>query len=188
MNMDSGMTFHGRIRTQAWTGPTFTAFEMPMFYANRLGQATVPLDGHWGMRPFTDPVFTFGGGIRIDVTNRLYFRPDIRALGVPRLDALAALYAEIDAEVRHLYRIGYASDDERHDGQWRTVSVRVRSQAANVLGDVVLGIEGPTPVAAPDVQRRVRDTAPGVILPLAVWRDRQRIDVQVEVGTRPRQQ
>ncbi len=55
-----------------------------------------------------------------------------RALGVPQLDALPALYAEIDAEVRHLYRIGYMSNDDRRDGQWRTVSVRVLSRDANV--------------------------------------------------------
>jgi Ca-activated chloride channel homolog len=55
-----------------------------------------------------------------------------RALGVPHLDALPALYAEIDAEVRHLYRIGYIPNDDRRDGQWRTVSVRMRSRDANV--------------------------------------------------------
>lgn len=55
-----------------------------------------------------------------------------RALGVPSLDALPALYAEIDAEVRHLYRIGYVSTDERRDGQWRQVSVRVPTRDARV--------------------------------------------------------
>lgn len=55
-----------------------------------------------------------------------------RALGVPTLAALPALYAEIDAEMRHLYRIGYVSADERHDGQWRDVSVRVISRDAKV--------------------------------------------------------
>lgn len=55
-----------------------------------------------------------------------------RALAVRQLDALPALYAEIDAEVRHLYRIGYISKDDRRDGQWRTVSVRVRSRGVNV--------------------------------------------------------
>lgn len=55
-----------------------------------------------------------------------------RALSVPRLDALPALYAEIDAEVRHLYRIGYASNNERQDGQWRTIFVRVPSRDAHV--------------------------------------------------------
>ena len=51
-----------------------------------------------------------------------------RALGVPRLGALPTLYAEIDAEVRHLYRIGYVSNNARRDGQWRTVSVRLSSR------------------------------------------------------------
>lgn len=78
--MNSGTTFNGSIWTDAWTGPTFTASRMPMFYANRLGQMTVPLNGHWGMRSFTDPVLTLGGGIRIDLTDRLYVRPDVRAL------------------------------------------------------------------------------------------------------------
>jgi Ca-activated chloride channel family protein len=54
-----------------------------------------------------------------------------RVLSVPHLDALPALYAEIDAEVRHLYRIGYVSRDARHDGRWRTLSVRVRSPDAH---------------------------------------------------------
>jgi hypothetical protein len=78
--MNSGMTFNGKIWTDAWTGPTFTTSQMPMFYANRLGQMTVPSNGHWGMRAFTDPALTLGGGIRIDLTNRLYVRPDVRAL------------------------------------------------------------------------------------------------------------
>lgn len=56
------------------------------------------------------------------------------------------------------------------------------------LGDIVLGIAGQPPVAARDVQRRIRDTAPGATIPLSVWRDKQRIDVQVEVATRPRTQ
>lgn len=55
-----------------------------------------------------------------------------RALGVPRLAALPDLYREIDAEVRHLYRIGYVSADKRRDGQWRSVSVRVVSRDARV--------------------------------------------------------
>ncbi len=55
-----------------------------------------------------------------------------RALGIPSLDALPALYAEIDAEVRHLYRIGFVSNDERRDGQWRNVAVRVLSRDARV--------------------------------------------------------
>lgn len=55
-----------------------------------------------------------------------------RALGVPRLAALPDLYRDIDAEVRHLYRIGYLSADKRRDGQWRSLSVRVISRDARV--------------------------------------------------------
>ena len=54
-----------------------------------------------------------------------------RAVGIPSLDALTELYGDIYAEARHLYRIGYVSNDERRDGQWRTVSVRVRSRDAH---------------------------------------------------------
>lgn len=50
-----------------------------------------------------------------------------RALTVPSLDALPALYREIDTEVRHLYRIGYVSNDPRRDGAWRKLAVRLRS-------------------------------------------------------------
>ena len=55
-----------------------------------------------------------------------------RALGVPRLEALPELYREIDAEVRHLYRLAYVSNDRRRDGRWRTISVRVPSRDARV--------------------------------------------------------
>ena len=61
-------------------GTVFDGSRMPAFYANRFGQMTVPANGHWGMRSFTDPAVTFGGGIRFDVSERLYVRPDIRAL------------------------------------------------------------------------------------------------------------
>lgn len=50
-----------------------------------------------------------------------------RAVSVPRLDALESLYQEIDAEVRHLYRLGYVSDNGNRDGKWRALSVRLRS-------------------------------------------------------------
>ena len=55
-----------------------------------------------------------------------------RTLSVPILDKLPALYEEIAAEVRHLYRIGYVSNDERRDGQWRQVAVRVLTRDARV--------------------------------------------------------
>ncbi len=48
-----------------------------------------------------------------------------RALGVPTLDALPALYREIASEIRHLYRIGYVPGHSRSDGAWRSVTVRV---------------------------------------------------------------
>ena len=78
--MNAGMTFNGDLWTDAWTGATFDGSQMPMFYANRLGQMTVPADGHWGMRSFTDPALTLGGGMRLDITDRVSIRPDVRAL------------------------------------------------------------------------------------------------------------
>ena len=78
--MNSGMTFNGDLWTDAWTGATFTGSQMPMFYDNRIGQMAIPADGRWGMRSFTDPALTLGGGIRLDVTDRVSIRPDIRAL------------------------------------------------------------------------------------------------------------
>ncbi len=64
------------------SGTVFNDSHMPAFYANRLGQMAVPANGHWGMRSFTDPALTVGGGIRLDVTRRFYVRPDVRALVV----------------------------------------------------------------------------------------------------------
>jgi VWFA-related protein len=55
-----------------------------------------------------------------------------RAFSVPRLDALPALYQAINAEVRQLYRIGYVSNDDRRDGHWRTITVRVPSKDARI--------------------------------------------------------
>lgn len=80
--MTGGTTFTGGVWADPWTGPTFTASQMPMFYANRLGQMTIPSDGRWMMRSFTDPALTVGGGIRFDVTSRVYVKPDVRALVV----------------------------------------------------------------------------------------------------------
>ncbi|MBI3047822.1 MAG: VWA domain-containing protein [Acidobacteria bacterium] len=55
-----------------------------------------------------------------------------RAMGVPRLEALPELYRDIDAEVRHLYRLAYVSTNSRQDGWWRTISVRVPARDARV--------------------------------------------------------
>ena len=79
--MAGGTAFNGTVLT-GWTGPAFTGSHMPAFYANRLGQMSVPANGQWGMRSFTDPALTLGGGIRLDVTERFYVRPDVRALVV----------------------------------------------------------------------------------------------------------
>ena len=68
--------------TGPWTGATFTAQHMPAFYANRLGVMTVPADGNWGMRSFTDPALTIGGGVRLGLTPHLSVRPDFRATTV----------------------------------------------------------------------------------------------------------
>ncbi|MBY0493334.1 MAG: trypsin-like peptidase domain-containing protein [Cyanobacteria bacterium] len=56
------------------------------------------------------------------------------------------------------------------------------------VGDIVLGVAGPGPATSQDVYRRIRDAVPGTPMTLALWRDRQRVDVDVEVGTRPRQE
>lgn len=79
--MDGDTPFNGSV-LKGWNGPTFNTSRMPAFYANRLGQMTVPANGHWGMRSFTDPVLTFGGGIRLDVSRRFYVKPDVRAIVV----------------------------------------------------------------------------------------------------------
>jgi len=65
-----------------WPGQTFDLDSMPMFYASRLGPMTVPQNGMWGTRSFTDPAFTIGGGIDANLTRRLFVRPDARALVV----------------------------------------------------------------------------------------------------------
>ncbi len=79
----SGMMGSWNPGTQgSWPGPTFTLGQMPMFYANRLGSMTVPQNGMWGMRSFTDPALSLGGGVRLDLTQRLSVRPDARALVV----------------------------------------------------------------------------------------------------------
>ncbi len=54
--------------------------QMPMFYAQRLGQMMASADGRWGMRSFTDPALSLGGGIWLNLTDRVFARPDVRAL------------------------------------------------------------------------------------------------------------
>jgi hypothetical protein len=63
---------------------TFTPGNVPAFYARRMGGLTVPMDGQWGTRTFTDPAATLGAGARIDLTNGFFAQPDVRALVVFR--------------------------------------------------------------------------------------------------------
>jgi len=65
-----------------WNGASFTTPHMPAFYANRMGVMTVPADGRWGMRSFTDPALVVGGGVRLALTPHLSVRPDVRAITV----------------------------------------------------------------------------------------------------------
>ena len=65
-----------------WDGATFTSPHMPAFYSNRMGVMTVPADGRWGMRSFTDPALVIGGGIRFRLTPHLALRPDLRAITI----------------------------------------------------------------------------------------------------------
>jgi hypothetical protein len=65
-----------------WNGTTFATPHMPAFYANRMGVMTVPADGRWGMRSFTDPALVIGGGVRLGLTPHLSVRPDVRAITV----------------------------------------------------------------------------------------------------------
>lgn len=55
---------------------------MPMFYAGRASALTVPAGGRWHMQGFTDPAVSVGGGVRLDLTNRIYVRPDVRAVTI----------------------------------------------------------------------------------------------------------
>lgn len=67
--------------TGAWTqGPAVDLSTMPMFYQQRLGPMQMGADGRWGRRSFTDPAIILGGGVRLNLTDRLYVRPQARAL------------------------------------------------------------------------------------------------------------
>ena len=61
---------------------TFYPGEMPAFYAQRMGVMSVPANNAWGMRGFTDPAVSIGGGVTIGLTEHWFLRPDARALVV----------------------------------------------------------------------------------------------------------
>jgi len=56
--------------------------QMPMFYARRMGALNAPGDSFGHMPGFTDPAVSVGGGVRLDLTNHLYVRPDVRAVTI----------------------------------------------------------------------------------------------------------
>lgn len=67
--------------TGTWTaGPTVDLSSMPMFYQQRLDTMQMGPNGRWGMQSFTDPALNVGGGVRFNVSERFYVRPDARAL------------------------------------------------------------------------------------------------------------
>ena len=61
---------------------TFYPGQMPAFYAQRMGAMSVPANNAWGMRGFTDPAVSIGGGVTIGLTEHWFLRPDARALVV----------------------------------------------------------------------------------------------------------
>jgi hypothetical protein len=81
-NMGSRMPLYDGAWHGPWTGDTFTSSHMPDFYASRLGEMMVPENGHWTSRTFTDPALTVGGGLTLNLTRRVYLRPDVRGLVV----------------------------------------------------------------------------------------------------------
>lgn len=81
--------FDGNERSFGMMGAQFssndigvTYGQMPMFYARRMGARNAPGDGFGHMPGFTDPAVSVGGGVRLDLTNHLYVRPDVRAVTV----------------------------------------------------------------------------------------------------------
>jgi hypothetical protein len=63
-----------------WSGPVWDVSGMPMFYLERMGIMQVPADGRWGRHMFGDPALAAGGGVRVAVSERVYVRPEVRAL------------------------------------------------------------------------------------------------------------
>lgn len=72
--------FSGSMWQGTWTGPTAVPAGMPQFYSMRLGTMMASRDGRLGMRRFTDPMMSLGGGVNIKVSDRLTLRPDVRSL------------------------------------------------------------------------------------------------------------
>lgn len=54
--------------------------EMPLFYARRLGALAFPANGTWESQRFTDAAISVGGGLRLNISERIMLRPDARAV------------------------------------------------------------------------------------------------------------
>lgn len=54
--------------------------QVPQYYRARLGNLFVPQNRAWSTVTFDDPAVHVGGGVRIDLTRRVYLRPDARAI------------------------------------------------------------------------------------------------------------
>jgi opacity protein-like surface antigen len=80
--MGANEDYGGHMWSAAGQGSTYTASQMPAFYANRMGRMLVPASGMWDMRGFTDPAVAVGGGVRMNLTDRVWLRPEARALVV----------------------------------------------------------------------------------------------------------
>ncbi len=54
--------------------------QVPQYYRAQLGNLFVPQNRAWSTVTFNDPAVHLGGGVRIDLTRRVYLRPDARAI------------------------------------------------------------------------------------------------------------
>lgn len=59
--------------------------------------------------------------------NLLAYDTGGRAIALRDLAGLTKTYEDINAELIHLYRIGYVPSNAVHDGSWRSISIRVPS-------------------------------------------------------------
>lgn len=55
---------------------------MPMFYADRVAALGAQTGRRGHMQGFSDPSVSVGGGVRFEVTNHVWVRPDVRAVSV----------------------------------------------------------------------------------------------------------
>ena len=87
-------------------------------------------------------VLAYGISLRTDEHDRtlpplqelgqLAFQTGGRAVAVRDLAVLDAVYADIAAELRHMYRLAYVPSTQTRDGRWRSVAVRVANRDVRV--------------------------------------------------------